>query len=161
MKNQIIIHIGYPKTGTTWLQNSLFPKIKNYTCVERDFILKELILINAFEFNEQKAQQVFYNQYGNDKNVIISLEGFVGTTYSSDLNGFYSKEVAIRLKKVFPEAKIMIGIRNQLTIIPSTYLQYIRGGGTHNVKNYLFHQFYNEINGMCLFSFRYLNMIKY
>ncbi len=29
MKN-LILHIGYPRTGTTWLQKNFFPKVKNF-----------------------------------------------------------------------------------------------------------------------------------
>lgn len=49
-----------------------------------------------------------------------------------------SKDMAYRLHSVYPDARIVIFIRNQLDMIRSTYLQYIRAGGTYSLNRFLY-----------------------
>lgn len=35
--NKIIFHIGYPRTGTTYLQEKVFPKINNINFIGKPF----------------------------------------------------------------------------------------------------------------------------
>ena len=36
------IHVGYPKTGTTWLQKQIFPYIENHKKIIKGIILKNI-----------------------------------------------------------------------------------------------------------------------
>lgn len=47
-------------------------------------------------------------------------------------------EAARRVKAVFPDAIIVILIRAQPEMIAAAYTQYVRGGGTHGPRRYLF-----------------------
>lgn len=57
---------------------------------------------------------------------------------SSIHDGDYrSKTNADRLKSAIPKAKIIIGIREQVSIIKSAYNQYLRAKGSYSIKEYL------------------------
>jgi len=96
------------KTATTFLQTEIFPNIKDVN------------FIHKFELGSKLYK---------DKINIISNEGFSGKTYHpfTDAQERYAK--ADRLKKMFPDAYVLIGTRNHLTWLPSLYSQYLKRGG--------------------------------
>jgi hypothetical protein len=149
----ILIHIGYPKTATTWFQLRFFPKIENFKIANRDDIINLIIRPNALSFNPKLTRTYFLNAYGSS--IILSLEGFIGTTHNFGMNGYLISEHARRIYATFPEAKIILFIREQHEIIASSYYQYIVGGGTYSLKRYLQHKFFEDLNGLSLFSFSF------
>lgn len=152
------LHIGYPKTGTTWFQKNFFPNVENYDIVNREDIVNNLIHCNALDFNPLTVRDFINSKYQNNK--ILSLEGFVGTTHNFGLNGYLAKEHANRLKLVFPEADIILFIREQHDIISSFYYQYITGGGTFSVDKYLNRKYFFGLNGLPLFSYNFFEYDK-
>jgi hypothetical protein len=48
-----------------------------------------------------------------------------------------SKEVAERLARAFPDARILIFVRNQTEMIASAYKQYVEGGGSRSIHRFL------------------------
>ena len=36
MEKKVLLHIGYPKTGTTWFQKRFYPNVENYKYYERE-----------------------------------------------------------------------------------------------------------------------------
>ena len=130
-----IVHIGYPKAASTWLQKSLFPAIEEYEMVPENVISQKLLKPGAFVFNGNLTRIEFNKQYQESK--IISEERFLGSFNLGWNNGAYIRELANRLQIVFPEATIIIFIRKQADIIASAYAQYIRDGGTISINRYL------------------------
>jgi len=148
-----IFHIGYPKTASRWFLEKFFPQIKNYTLIPPHEISQYFLRPYAFEFDKKEV----YNQFSraNTPNMIFSNHGFIGTTHSFGLNGYLTKLHAERIKQVYPNAKIIITIRRQPEIIVSSYLQYIKGGGTNSTKQYLYHKDFRGINGFSQFAFQH------
>ncbi len=120
---KIVIHIGYAKTGTTFLQRQIFQKIDSYIVMEHFDALEffnpiinydssiydeELVLK---EYNEFIKRKDFKNKVG----LIISNERL-------ELEGVDVGLIANRLKNLFPNAKILITIREQLDLLLSWYL---------------------------------------
>jgi len=134
---KIFIDVGPAKTGTTFLQTLIYPKIKNVN------------FIRYFDFRSKLYE---------DKINIICAEAFgghfslrVGEDKYKDENFCDRKEIATRLHNMFPEAKILVGIREIEQWIKSGYKQYIRTGGYldfdewHNQilnPDYLYHDEY-------------------
>ena len=58
---------------------------------------------------------------------VISSEIMSGQPYIGGRDGAL---IADRLKETFPEASVMISIREQLGLLPSLYMQYLQAGGT-------------------------------
>ncbi|MCF8260969.1 MAG: sulfotransferase domain-containing protein [Melioribacteraceae bacterium] len=149
--NNILFHIGYHKTATSWMQNELFiSKSKNFVPVSKnkkgkstlatDFIYdKEGYLLSSFDNNEktilknfEEISQNFMN--GGNRIPVISHERLSGNPHSS---GFDSYVIAQRIQKSFPNSKILIVIREQTSWILSNYFQYLSTGGTHSLQKYL------------------------
>jgi hypothetical protein len=73
---------------------------------------------------------------------ILCEEGLSGYLHNGGLAGCLSKEVAYRIKSVFPDARIVIFIRSQPAVVAGSYEQYVRGGGTFTPRRYLFPKAY-------------------
>jgi len=131
-----IIHIGYPKTGTTWFQQKFYPTIENVRFISREELIENLINIDVFSFNPSTARGIF-EQLSDGKVMIICEELLVGGLDIGFGIGEFIKEVANRIKKTFPEGEIVIFIRNQEQMILSAYSQYIKAGGTFSLSSYV------------------------
>jgi hypothetical protein len=149
----IIVHIGYPKTATSWLQKRLFPFVENFIFVDRRDIIERFIKPYALNFDPQQTRDFFLEKYGSD--LILSLEGFLGNVHNFGLNGYLTMEHANRIFSVFPEARIILFLRRQPDIIASFYYQYIAGGGNYSLKSFLNHKTKQELNGISLFSYEF------
>ena len=117
-----IVHIGYHKTATTFLQNVVFPTIKgvNYVdyqnCAEQ---FKDLYSSNTLWFNSRVKEQ-----FKIQANGLYSLEELVGSMGT----GTYNYEIAQRLKDVGFK-KVILTIRRQDKMVESIYRQHIQIGG--------------------------------
>jgi hypothetical protein len=122
MKNKIFIHIGMQKTGSTWLQTIVFPKI-----VSHDVVYKET-------FRELISKL-------SEKDKIISYENYVGYPHLlkiRGLNGWLEtrKKSFSNLSELFPNADIILVVRKQSELIRSLYNQYIKVGGNITFYDY-------------------------
>lgn len=152
--DKVIIHIGYPKTGSTWFQNQFFPKVKNFQFVDRRQIKENFILTNSLDFNSKVIRNKFSEL---EKPLILSHELLVGgMIHMGGVNGILTQEFANRIHSVFPDAHIIIFIRNQVDHISSAYNQYIRGGGNFNINKYLYQNSFDALNKFFFFSFDFL-----
>lgn len=138
-----IFHIGYHKTGTTWLQRRLYAVVENYTYVNRKIVQQEILWDTAFKFDLQRARQALLDASFN-KPMIISEEELSGSPHTCGMYGYGSKEIAHRLHQLDPEAQVVIFIRRQEDMAASIYQQYIREGGTYSAKRYLFPRNYRK-----------------
>lgn len=140
-----LIHVGMHKTGSTWLQNEGF------------FLHEDLFFLNSFKeqykekFNDliverfspiniQQAQSELAGiklslnpEQIQNKKVLISEENLSGHFW----HGTGAEERAIRCKKLWPNAKILIVIRKQENMLLSCYNNYIKQGGTKSLKSLL------------------------
>ena len=150
--NDILVHIGFHKTGTTWMQNQLFvsssdvfiplsTKKNGHSTLAKRFIFdEEGYLLNSFDNNENAIRSdldaLSENRDFDDENkvLVMSHERLSGNPHSA---GFDSSIIARRIKNAFPDAKILIVIREQSSWILSNYFQYLSIGGTHSLDKYL------------------------
>ena len=147
-----VIHIGYPKTATSWLQREFFPKVKNISIIPKNEIFNHIIDIQDYTPDVNLVRKHFNSYSGK---VIISDHGFIGTNHNFGVRNYLTRENGIRLKNIFPESKIIIFIRNQPDIIASTYIQYLKAGGTYSVAKYLKTKRFLKLNDITFFSFTY------
>jgi len=134
------IHIGYHKAASSWLQSFLFNnrEIGFISPFLREEIGEMIIYPNGLEFSAGLCASVFREKIeraiASNLVPVISYERLSGNPHSG---GYDSKEIADRLKQVFPDAKILIIIREQMSMIVSTYKQYIIEGGVCGPARYL------------------------
>lgn len=139
--HSIFIHIGYPKTATTWLQGCVFPHLNGCAYLpfqdSRYGWFDSLLLDHDFVFNAAKIRTRFDASIASadtTSKMILSWESFAGNVFEGGHNAL---PLARRLHEVFPEASIIITVRNQVNMIESTYRQYIHEGGTLDINGFL------------------------
>lgn len=126
----LVIHIGYHKTGTTWLQRRLFTPQFGYrplmTHTEvHDYITKPHTL--CFDDAPLAALVDERRRAPTDCGVdVISSEILSGNPF---YGGRESVVFADRLQSTFPQARILITIREQFSMMASVYMQYLRRSG--------------------------------
>jgi hypothetical protein len=136
-----IVHIGYPKTATTWFQKSFYPHVRNRHYVDRKRVNAAFLHTNALAFDPAEARaQLGFGDVAADSigSAILCEEGLSGYLHNGGVAGFVSKGVAEALRATLPDARIIIFIRAQPTMIVASYQQYIRSGGTYGPHRYVF-----------------------
>ena len=136
----VLVHIGYHKTGTTWLQNGLF--VDSAAGFERpwrsDEIRSLLVLPSRLEWNVAPAATGFAlgraQAAARGHVAALSDERLSGSPHAG---GFDSAEIAERLAAVLPDARVLIVIREQRRALYSVYQQYVRDGGAAALRKYL------------------------
>lgn len=134
--NRPIVHIGYHKTATTWFQKVFYPSVTNFAYVDRLKVKRAFLADTPFAFDADEARGLL----GLDPALpaILCEEELSGYLHNGGLAGYLSAAMAHRIKAVFPDARIVMFVRAQPAMIAACYQQYIRGGGTHSVRRYLF-----------------------
>lgn len=131
MSNQLLIHIGYHKTATTWMQQSLFmpshgyQQICSHAEIDTHVVRPYGLSFDPEPFRSQVEASV--RQIPAGRVPVISSEILSGNPF---YGGRGSELYAERLRQILPHARILISIRNQMRILPSVYMQYLSRGGT-------------------------------
>jgi hypothetical protein len=132
---RVVIHIGFPKAGSTWLQRELLPRVRNARMVPRTVVRRELLVPSPLAFDARAARRAVLGR--GAERVLLSEEELAGNLHTGGLHGAMSKEIAERLARAFPDAHVVILLRNQLDMIASAYKQYVEGGGTGSIHRFL------------------------
>ncbi|MEQ8541380.1 MAG: sulfotransferase domain-containing protein [Coleofasciculus sp. D1-CHI-01] len=132
-----LIHIGYPKTGSTWLQNVIF-KDETSGFLSVGGAIAQFVIPNTFRFSAESARKAFepslQEAVRRDLVPVLSHEHLAGSQLGGNYHG---KEVAERIHSVFPEARILIFIREQKSMIFSSYAQRVKSGGTPTIQRFI------------------------
>lgn len=137
----ILIHIGYHKTGSTYLQDHCFQPINGYSSNiggSRARIVKDIAFPDNFSFDHTICRRLYlpYIEAARDKSLrfVLSHERLSGYPPS----GSYDRMlIADRLVRTFPAARILIVVREQVSLIRSMYSQYITDGGDLSLDRFL------------------------
>lgn len=129
-KKEIILHVGLPKTGTSYLQFKLFPSFKNvFVSGQGDPVVHESPLAPLMNLNfknydllDEKEKILNYLNSLNFDKVLFSSESLVGNSVLNFKNNF---EITTKLKTLFPDAKIFFVFRKQSDWLESLYNQHI------------------------------------
>lgn len=130
-----IVHIGYHKTATTWLQKSVFPRTSSHDFLPRKVVQQAFLAAPGLHFDADEARHLLGIE-GRNRPLLLSEENLSGYLHNGGLHGFLAPEVARRIKAALPEAHIVIFIRNQFDICRASYAQYVSGGGTWGPRRY-------------------------
>ena len=129
--SDLVIHVGYHKTATTWLQWRVFTPDHGYHAVaDHKELFAHVVRPLGFQFDAGALWGLLDARMANTPTghvPIISSEILSGHPFL----GAREREIyAARLQAVAPDARIVITVRNQMAILPSIYMQYLRRGGT-------------------------------
>ena len=138
--SKVIFHVGYHKTASSLLQKNFFSNEHHgfiSGATNRNEIVEAFVAPAPLQgVSQQKLnnlQQKVRNISG-DKTIVFSHERLAGYPASG---GFDQEIIARRMKECFPEAQIIMVIREQKDMIKSMYLQYISDGGSLSLHKYL------------------------
>ena len=134
-KKQIFIHIGFPKTGTTYLQKNIFPFMKE-VLLDRygmpiNILEKKILQLNENQYEQEKkglikSLEKIFNK--KNKKYILSHEGFLRSTRYNQHQNPISNDIfktLNRLNEIFSnycEVNFILVIRKYDEILRS-YLQ--------------------------------------
>ena len=128
MKNYII-HIGLPKTGSSFLQEMVFPRFEGIS-YHSNVALRSYVEFNHLQLADDslydaKKTQKLIDQFEGEK-ILLSDERFGGRFLG--FGGAINRSItAKRLKQHMPNAKIIVFLRGQTSAIYSSYSQYVKG----------------------------------
>ncbi|MDQ1466217.1 MAG: hypothetical protein QOH10_632 [Actinomycetota bacterium] len=136
MPQPVVVHIGFHKTATTWLQLLLFPnhpRLRKYVSgfVWDDPFLREIVAASDREFDPARAREAYeaglagLGALAPDDVVVVSAERLSGHAASG---GFDTFRIARRLRETVPEARVLIVVRSQVDMIESEYRQLVGEG---------------------------------
>ena len=121
--NNVIIHIGYHKSASTFLQADVFPQLPvNYVFLSSYYLdmVESDIEFDADALRTWITQQIEQRYHADRGGItIVSHEGLSGHPHGYGIVDPIT--IAQNLKQAFPNAKIMIVIRNQLDYLRSMY----------------------------------------
>lgn len=131
-----IVHVGFPKTATTFLQWEIFPKLEGINYVDyRDCgkIFPPLIYLDDLDYNSTEVAQTLKTYKKGDSN-LFSFESLAGAPFI--FKGLGRSKIPQRLKNLGFD-KAVITIRDQVDILDSLYRQYVIQGGVMRCKDFL------------------------
>ena len=135
-----LLHIGYHKTATTWMQQDLFQESSGSfsSMWSRAEVAERLISVNSFAFDAGEAAAFFAEgvRKAIDRGFVpvLSNEQLAGNAHTG---GHNSRAIADRLAAALPDARILIVIREQKSMVLSAYKQYVRACGASSLSRYL------------------------
>lgn len=138
----LLIHIGYPKTGSTWLQRVVFDSGR-YGLLPwgADGSEQGAHALNradplALDLDEPREAYLARLQPGlpPDAWVALSGESLSGSLFSGGHNSAWNARL---LHGLFPHARILVVVREQRSIILSAYGQYVKKGGLLGLDAFL------------------------
>lgn len=145
-----LIHIGYHKTGTTWLQRHYFSRRDAGFAFMREkdgavpegiggrtpgrFLLEQPLFHYDPAASRAALDAFFAKDIAGGLQPVISSEELSGNPISG---GWKSKELAWRLAAAFPDARILIVVREQVSMIRACYMQYLRAGGGMSLRDFM------------------------
>jgi hypothetical protein len=135
---KVYLHIGTMKTATTFLQEEVFPKLNDTLFLPRDYItfnhsFEKLKFADDTFYDEEEIKKEF-NKF-KDKKVLISNEILSGSFLKNSINRTF---IAKRLKKLFPNATIILTIRGQFDAMESFYKYMVHSQGCHQAIDQFF-----------------------
>lgn len=151
--SNVLIQIGFPKTGSTYLQEwfKAHPSIM--------YGGKSILgFYDSWEI-ERYVQQATYFQYHTIKLSAIGLRGNVHQMIQSDFANnqidVYQSRLAEAMYRLFPTAKVLIVTRGFKSMLASLYTEYIVTGGTAP-----FSAFFEQYKPGILKAYNYDNLVR-
>ncbi|MBN1635046.1 MAG: sulfotransferase domain-containing protein [Deltaproteobacteria bacterium] len=155
---KIILHIGLPKTGTTWLQDVFYPHQKgihyidvapqNYPAEQHPMIVEFIHVANTphEELSQEKLQLIRHNiqrYFHKGINLLSNENYFTGMPSTVSITDITN--ISCSLKNLYPQLKIILILRNQLSLLSSLYLQRLYMANEYRSFKQFLHSFRNSL----------------
>lgn len=141
---QPLIHVGYPKSLSSWMQKLLFVP-ENGFCKVIDPLAAQLFIIDPppFGYSHDKSCDYMQQQLATllpDEASragvvpVITSEALAGHTYCG---GYNAKANADRVFSLCPQGKVLVIVREQRALMRSLYKTFITWGMPHSIDRLL------------------------
>lgn len=142
VRTPLLLHIGYHKTASTWLQSNLFDArdqgFMTDPATPRHALVERLVRPDPLFYDPAAAAAAYRPAsdlaLAQGRTLVLSHERLSGYPSSG---GRDRQLIAERLAATFPEARILIVIREQKAIIRSMYSQHVTDGGVESIEHFL------------------------
>lgn len=162
MTGKIVFHIGLPKTATSYIQGLVFPEINSIGFYYEKNLPKEIARIvqdahRDGSFEHAVVMREWLKEAARlreaHENILLTREFFSMCPYSDKI---HAKPYSVRaedaleyglnnnqkrlleiIKELFPDAEIILVIRNQLDFMKSWYKQIIKAGSRNTFSEFL------------------------
>lgn len=133
------VHIGFPKTATTFLQTRVFPALVDdgFVYVGKEAAarcLASLIDDDDTIFDAHGLRERVEWSAPSGANALFSFEGLTGHHYRC---GFVNRSQIARRLRAAGFDRALITIRNQFDVLESAYKQYVKSGGVLRYRDYV------------------------
>lgn len=137
MANRLLLHIGFHKTATSWMQQRLFVPDHGYRQVARHGeVWRHVVGVHGLLFDPEEMRAAIragMAELHAGEVPVVSSEIISGHPF---FGGMGSDVFAARMKEIAPEAKILISVRHQRRMLTSVYMQYLSRGGTMSPEKF-------------------------
>jgi hypothetical protein len=118
-----LIHIGYQKAASTWLQKDVFPAFED---VDQPTNVNRTCL--ALKWNAQWDAEESRRRFGarDGRSFLLTDENLCGDPWRRIEN---QRRNIQRLHELFPSGRVLVIVRRQQDAASSLYSQYVRMGG--------------------------------
>ena len=146
MKKEFILHIGFSKNASTYLQKYVFPSFDSEKCYYIGKFTDEFDSINEiinivknrepFEYSldELKDRLAKILEDKPHEKIIFSDETLVGSMFDNYKGG---QQLASQLYNLFGNVKFIVVFRRQDRLVESMYRMMVRTGYFHSIEKYL------------------------
>jgi hypothetical protein len=141
--NRRLLHIGMPRTASTFFQNEVFPNLGDFKHLgvnetHHSEPFQRLMYQDESRYNGSAIGESLSTSI--KENLIISNELFVGQSlFMASTNRTRNAQ---RLKQLYPDAEVILFFRNQADLLESLYSIGVYSG--HNAKPEEYIRFDNE-----------------
>lgn len=158
-----VIHIGYHKTGTTWLQRRLFASAElGYRRIRLTQDGVDLYRVHDFDFDAARCRADMAAKIERcEREGVIPVISMMRLSGNPHSGGYDSRSLADRIAEVFPNARVLVVIREQRSMILSTYAQYVKMGGPCSLSTYLLAPDDSRRPGFRFEQFRYDRLVAH
>jgi Sulfotransferase family len=135
-----LLHVGYHKTASTWLQQMVFRRAAAGCALVADVARVNDLLVhpNSLDWDASEARAALEPEIAAAEEralvPVVSSERLSGSPHTG---GYDTRTLADRLHAAWPDARVLVVVREQRALIRSVYLQYIRQGGVLPLRAYL------------------------
>ena len=170
----VLVHIGLIKTGSTWLQEHLFGRDDTGFWSPSDVAMppKARVKAHTYALYQDDLGRLLPDDDFNPADLWEKLEAFVVpanrcAVFSNERlgghplsNGIDRGQICNRIKQVFSNARILIIIREQRSMILSNYMQFLKFGGAQTLRVYLDGNWDAKSPALTFHHFKYDRLIR-
>ncbi|MEE4208836.1 MAG: hypothetical protein V2I43_06190 [Parvularcula sp.] len=134
----LLLHPGFHKTATSWLQETVFAERRLFRSLMNHHQIDELLVRpHDLDFDPQAAAQEIADRRANPRPGVVDVISSEILSGNIIMGSRDSYALADRLAASTGPAKVLLTIRAQKPITKSIYLQYVKRGGRLDIEEFL------------------------